>query len=342
MSKVVKDAKITSSNASSSALGWDFQVNAAIVLMLLNIKQASAVKVEGATEDIEIYLDNEKVIYSQAKAVDDPSDYSNLNKKMQDGLKTLSKASNMPNIDKLIYITNSPNPFNNQKTMYAFSSGLNTYNYAELPAPCKNKIDSIIQQNNFEIKKDELFVYVLQFYGDDQNRYKVIKEKTGEFLNTVGLSDKNLTSTIFDIWHNEFFINASQHDHKVGITKAQMLWPLIVSICTLNQEDALLSNCDSAQFDEIKHKYETLINNHAESFPFITKVISLFNDYMTGEKNTNKRVEFFITNCWKDYEKEFDLSGIDLEIKENIIKITISNVLKSRFTIGRIKKEVNL
>jgi len=34
-------------NASSSAFGWDFQSNAAIMLMLKNMERASKVKVEG-------------------------------------------------------------------------------------------------------------------------------------------------------------------------------------------------------------------------------------------------------------------------------------------------------
>ena len=51
-----------STNASASAFGWDFQSNAAIMLMLKNIKVATSVKVEGKTEDIEITLDNGNVI----------------------------------------------------------------------------------------------------------------------------------------------------------------------------------------------------------------------------------------------------------------------------------------
>ena len=41
-------------NASASAFGWDFQANAAILLMLENIQEAEMVRVEGKDEDIEI------------------------------------------------------------------------------------------------------------------------------------------------------------------------------------------------------------------------------------------------------------------------------------------------
>jgi hypothetical protein len=39
-----------STNTSPAAFGWDFQSNAAIMLMLKNIKVASAAKVEGTTQ----------------------------------------------------------------------------------------------------------------------------------------------------------------------------------------------------------------------------------------------------------------------------------------------------
>ena len=41
-------------NATPSSFGWDFQINAAIVLMLENIKTIKSVRVEGKKEDIEL------------------------------------------------------------------------------------------------------------------------------------------------------------------------------------------------------------------------------------------------------------------------------------------------
>ena len=54
----VQNTRISNSNASASAFGWDFQANAAILLMLENIENAKSIKVEGRTEDIEITLNN--------------------------------------------------------------------------------------------------------------------------------------------------------------------------------------------------------------------------------------------------------------------------------------------
>ena len=100
-----------SSNASSSAGGWEFQSNAAIMLMLKNIENASKVKVEGDTEDIEITFSNGKMLLSQAKAVTNPDDYSNVRKKLEAGLRTLNSSAKLENVEQLVFVTNSPNPF---------------------------------------------------------------------------------------------------------------------------------------------------------------------------------------------------------------------------------------
>ena len=47
-------------NASASAFGWDFQVNAAILFLLDNIEEAERIRVEGANEGIEITLNDKK------------------------------------------------------------------------------------------------------------------------------------------------------------------------------------------------------------------------------------------------------------------------------------------
>lgn len=96
---------VKSSNSSAATFGWDFQSNAAIMIMLKNMREASAVKVEGTTEDIEITLNSGNVIFSQAKSVFKADDYSHVISKLQAGLKTLNEAAKEPNTERLIYVT---------------------------------------------------------------------------------------------------------------------------------------------------------------------------------------------------------------------------------------------
>ena len=67
--------------ANSVIFGFDFQVNAAIVLMLENIKNLETLKLEGDYEDIELKLKNNKYVLAQAKAVEQSSkDFKNVRK----------------------------------------------------------------------------------------------------------------------------------------------------------------------------------------------------------------------------------------------------------------------
>lgn len=56
--------------ANATLFGFDFQRNAAIVLMLENIKELKSVRLEGNEEDIEISLNDGQKILAQAKAVE--------------------------------------------------------------------------------------------------------------------------------------------------------------------------------------------------------------------------------------------------------------------------------
>ena len=95
------------SNASPEVFGFDFQVNATIFLMLDNIKEVKEVRMEGASEDIELTMNNGSQIMAQAKGiVKGSSDFSNVRRNLQKAIKTLSSADNK-SVEQLILITNS-------------------------------------------------------------------------------------------------------------------------------------------------------------------------------------------------------------------------------------------
>lgn len=107
-------------NASDSIFGWDFQINAAIILMLEDIENVQKVRVEGQTEDIEITMADGEFVFSQAKALFDPSSTKNVRKKLSDGLGTLNQAAKQSGVRKLIYITNAYDPLADKKSMPSF------------------------------------------------------------------------------------------------------------------------------------------------------------------------------------------------------------------------------
>jgi hypothetical protein len=330
----------SNSNASAAAFGWDFQANAAIVLMLDNIKTASSVKVEGQTEDIEVNLSNGRVIYSQAKSFVNPfNDSSNSITKLTESMRTLNNASSH-NPEKLIYVTNSPNPFNDKSTIAMFSSKVEVP-FSSLPDSCKNKIRKIITDNSFSaINENLLEVHIIPFYGDGDSRYSVIKTTVYEFLNSIGLSrETGLGKKLLEIWQRTFFENCT--DRTRTIRKEELVWTIIVSICEIGNDDSFFDSYDEGIIAEVKKNYADVINNSAERFEFATRIISDFSGHSHQGSVLEKR-NHFIENNWSNYKTEFQITNISDLILELLVKIILFKILSRRFTIDTIKREVCL
>ena len=328
-------------NASPSAFGWQFQCNAAIVLMLENIEKLESVRIEGETEDIEIYLEDNKCYYSQAKSVTNSEDYSNVNKNLINALETLNEASVKNNCEQIIYITNSPNPFNNKLTMYKFSSPTNL-TYDELPEPCKNKIDKYIDENKYEnIDKSKLQVVVFYFESDNLvERFKVVKTKIAEFLNTLHRSTFGMAQEVMDAWQRDLFNNCTLQDTSLHILKEDLIWPIIVLRLEYIEDRDISDDIEEDDEEEIKSKYKDFINNQVDKFEFATKVLTDYNKYDNG--NIKDKANNFVSEKWTNYRDEFLGINIDVLVLENLIKIIIRKIIRNRRFISEVKKKVKL
>lgn len=250
-------------NASASALGWDFQVNAAILLMLENIKEAEKIRIEGADEDIEITLIDGTKIYSQVKCVAKPDDYTNIIEKLTGALETLNLDAKNNDGSLFTYITNSPNPFNNQKTMSYFSSRTHLY-YDELPEQAQNKISELISRNGYgNLDTNMMDIRVIPFHGrDPKNRYKWIQESINELLVNLEMPTEGISSKIMEIWQRDFFQNATQPETDITISKSKMIWPLIVLIIDRAVANDYKKDFDDDEISVIERKYKSLINSN--------------------------------------------------------------------------------
>lgn len=332
--------KMSSSNASATLFGWDFQINAAIVLMLDNIQIAEQVRVEGDTEDIEIKLSNGKMLYSQAKSVEKSTDYSHVKDKLKKALTTLSTASENPDCDKLIYVTNSPNPFGDKKSMAAFY-GHTRKAFKNLPDTCRTTVENIIDNlPNNTLDTDKFHVHVIPFETDDmKERYKVIKTVVDDFVFSVKPNLSGIGQQAMEIWQKDFFENATLSDTSKTIKKKELIWPLIVLMYDSNvPNNPILEIMDESDLYELTIKYKDLINNKVERFDFSTKIISDYKDYKPTNMKT-KTIEF-INLHWLDYKDEFDIDGVDPLIQEKVLKIIIDNIIRQKYLISDIKKKV--
>jgi hypothetical protein len=330
---------VSSSNATASAFGWEFQSNAAIMLMLKNMERADSVKVEGQTEDVEITLSNGKLLMSQVKAVLKPDDYNHVKEKLEAGLRTLDNAAKLSDVEQLIFITNSPNPFHDVTTMFKFSSPLNTVPFAELPDSCQNTINDICSSKGYSFDTSLLTVCVMQFHGENlDERYKVLSTLTTEFLNKLGVY-KISTETLLTLWQHSFSVNASQLSKK--ITKKSMVWPIIAILCEVGENDAKLADYDAADMAEILRKYRGVINNNSERYDFISRVVSDYIDFHP-EIGSEERGKKFVEENWENYKDDVDLKSADEHMEKVVIRLTLANVIRNRTEIKEIKSKVKL
>lgn len=323
-------------NASPSAFGWDFQANAAILLMIENIKTADKVRVEGKDEDIEITLMDKSKIYSQVKSVMRPDDYSNVIEKLEAALETLDLASTNGDGCLFTYITNSPNPFNNQRTMSYFSGRTHLY-YKELPTSCQNKIQDIIKKNGHtNIDVEKLDIRVIPFYGSDpKNRFKEIQASVNELLSDLGISVSGINTELLDIWQRDFFHNATQVDTTITIEKKQMIWPLIVLVVDKTVANEYKKDFVDDDIEEIERKYKMLINQKTMLYEFFTKVIS-------DHRRSNLSVRKFVEDCWENYTDIVKAVEADDDTRMCLVKIILYKILTQRKYISEIRKGVNL
>ena len=323
-------------NASASAFGWDFKANSAILLMLENIKEAKRVRVEGANEDIEITLQDHTKIYAQAKAVEKPDDTSHVIDKLTKALETLTDAAKKGDGSLFTYLTNSSNPFNNQRSLSYFT-GRTHLSFDELPDIAQNKIKDIITKNGYtDFDVHKMDIRVIPFYGDDlKNRYKEIQACVNEFLAEVNVDGQGINAEIMEVWQRDLFQNATQSDTTISISKEKIIWPLIVLVVDKTAANEYKKDFDDEEIGEIERKYRMIINQNTMSYKMISRVMSDF-------RKSKKPQKRFVADCWNEYLDLVNVVEADESIKESLVKIILYRILTQREYIRNIKRGVNL
>ena len=323
-------------NASASAFGWDFQANSAILLMLENIKEAKRVRVEGANEDIEITLQDHTKIYAQAKAVEKPDDTSHVIDKLTKALETITDAAKKGDGSLFTYLTNSSNPFNNQRSLSYFT-GRTHLSFDELPDIAQNKIKDIITKNGYtDFDVHKMDIRVIPFYGDDlKNRYKEIQACVNEFLAEVNVDGQGINAEIMEVWQRDLFQNATQSDTTISISKEKIIWPLIVLVVDKTAANEYKKDFDDEEIGEIERKYRMIINQNTMSYKMISRVMSDF-------RKSKKPQKRFVADCWNEYLDLVNVVEADESIKESLVKIILYRILTQREYIRNIKRGVNL
>lgn len=330
------------SNASPEVFGFDFQVNATIFLMLDNIKEVKEVRMEGASEDIELTMNNGSQIMAQAKGiVKGSSDFSNVRRNLQKAIETLSSADNK-SVEQLILITNSKNPLNEDTSKSFFYGPPVAIGYNDLSDKAKEVIDNIIKRLNIKFETDKFQIYYFMFETDNlRTRYAVIEEKIKQFINQLNLGQSLSATELMPIWQNNLFCNGSQIDISIKVSKKEIIWPVIVLTLGKQLLSEYIEDYDQGLINEITSQYEHIINFVTEKYDIITKILF---DYKSSNYNLpmKERTRKFISDKWNDYISVFSLETLNEEIQEAVTKVILGKVIQQRYLIDNISREVSL
>lgn len=334
-----------SRRANSVLFGFDFQVNAAIVLMLENIKELRSLRLEGNEEDIELTLDSGKKILAQAKAVEkSSSDFNNVRKNLKKALTSLSEGAQKTETQQLIFITNSPNPFNDSESRSIFA-GLTTHRtYSNLTPSAQKIIQDYLSNIDNPLDLNKLTIQVFSFETDDDTeRYKAVMQCINDFIGSLNANvSPGLGKRLLNVWHEGIFNNGTKQDATITLDKKSIIWPILVLETDISKcDDSFLEQFDIGIYDEIVHQYNEIIDYCCERVEYFTKILY---DYKQFSSSNSQRVKCneFIEQEWENYKDYFAINTIDDEIVEALTKIVMYNIIRRRFTIENIRKGVNL
>lgn len=332
---------MNSTQASATIFGFQFQINAAIYLMLKHFSDFDQIKIEGSQEDIELFLHDNKKIYAQAKSKEFPiKDNKGHSEKLKDALRTLSNVDDRGNYD-LMYISNlEENPLNSGTKEF---DGISFLKYDELKEESKKKIDNQISNENYNIDTSRLIIAKIPFYGDDwEQRHKEISKKMSEFVSDVSPSLSSFANRIITIWEEEFLHNASVKSPKITINKENVVWGLVV--CKLQLDDVKKYDekleIEETNFLEAIDEYEKIIDIKSSTFLDYNKIISLYSQYKLKSDKSVSIYEFTQDNKDEIFNLIFpDKNKADI-VLQACSKIIAKEIILRSKSIEEIKRGV--
>lgn len=297
---------------------------------------------EGASEDIELTMNNGSQIMAQAKGiVKGSSDFSNVRRNLKKAIETLSSADNK-SVEQLILITNSKNPLKEDTSKSFFYGPPVAVGYNDLSEEAKKVIDNIVERLDVPFDKNKFQIYYFMFETDNlRTRYAVIEEKVKDFINQLNLGQVLSATELLQVWQNDLFHNGSQTDTTIKLSKKEIVWPVIVLTLGKQLPSEYIEDYDQGFINEITAQYSYLINTISEQYNTITKIIF---DYNSSNYNLSmkERARKFVADKWKDYISVFSFESLNEEVQEAVTKVILAKVIQQRYLIDNISRGVSL
>lgn len=354
-----------SSDASASAFGWDFQVNAAIYLFLKYLESVESIKVEGKYQDIELKKTDGKTIYAQAKSVQNGS-LDHRKEKLEDAIISLAKTP-ADKEDSLLYVSNYSAPINRADVFKNSVISLQnakeekesfieqkknleeklTIKINNCEKPAKKRMYEELLSRISQIDVDRFLVCSIYPYMNceqEYDKYRVISDKIKEILTSnFGINSPNILRFVKNIllqWHDTFLNNASTRNNEnvkeKTMNKVDLLWQIVVIISDIEVDMSQLLEEELGQ-DQIDEAESYFIDNlfvH-ERFNFINPLIMDLK--MFRKENSGRTNNDFIRSNWEKYKSEFiEYEKYPAYAQEYLIKKCLFKFINNSNNINKI------
>lgn len=351
-------------NASASAFGWQFQVDAAIFLFLYYIDEVDEIVVEGKYQDIELLCKNSKHIYAQAKSIHNGS-LDNRNTKLEDAIISLAKTpADLSKGDELLYISNYEAPI--KRTEIFKNKVVRLKNVADEKTEFKVQLERIVTKLKGVVKKapaakrpkyqelirrinaidvDNFMVSAIYPYINTENprdMFSEIENKINEIL-TIKFDIQSpylqrFVQNLLTEWHETFLVNATMPNEKKHkkLSKEELLWQIVVILSEINVDisDLFDNEIDPDLIDEYEMYYSQKSYYH-ERFSFFNKLMDDLKEYI--KTNTGKTRKDFIKERWQDYIDEYvEFADYSELAKEYLIKKCLARLINNKNNIQKI------
>lgn len=348
-------------DASASAFGWRFQIDAAIFLFLYYIDEVEKVIVEGRHQDIELYCKNEKHIFAQAKSIQNGS-LDNRSKKLEDAVISLAKTSaDTAANDSLLYISNYEAPIS--RTDIFKNKVVKLKNVSSEKEDFKDQIERIcrkleIKIQDFNGKKREKLVELLkrikkinvdEFMVSAVYPYIIserpsdlsieIENKINEILtikyNIQSVYLRKIVSETLLEWHETFLYEAAipnENKYK-AMSKEELLWQIVIVLSKFNDNsnDLYDEELDLDLIERFETNEPTPSYQHTR-FSFFNRLVSDCKNYRKSHPGGNDAD--FIKNSWKTYIDEYkEFSDYPENAKEYYIKKNLAKLINNKNNI---------
>lgn len=358
-----RNRKVKNPVANPTAFGWLFQVIAAIVLSLEYKENLKEVKVEGETEDIEIYLTNTAPIYAQAKATMGDVRKVEVSTPTKNAMNTLLNTSNaVSKYSKLIYISNFINPVSLDEIDLSArwlvnGSTLFEKNFQDIPNQGQEYLRERLEKAQEDLKNgkylytkkkfdwNKLYVDIMIFESTNEERKKINANPDCKIIDhhnhCVVLSNeideivqrKKLKDRIYNKLLSRFYENAATKS--IRISKNRLMGIFITEVIQ-ETESENIKNIYPAYRKMIEDYIDGFLDDQSMNIDVINDITSSFYEYwnkntLKNNVNAQKIKQNFVNTQWIKFKENFpiDKSKFSKKIQEEAIKLLISPIVKS-------------